>query len=437
MMVGLLIVPGSAKTTSPEQAAIDVASSATVLVRGGPTPETLQFSVACGHPASATACDASETLFTRSPGGDWSAVTGSRASGEATFVIPVPGSGYLEYYLQVTDQATSTTATFPSNGSSDPLRIYALPFVRPHALEALPFDQHRRPDSVLDLPWGSDPGDAGLVVGEAGRPVGPQAVDVDASGNIYLLDQVNQRVQIFERTGRLRDVIPFHVGPLGDLALGGDGSFYVLDSLPEDPGSSPVVRHVVPADAARYAPAAVASTPAPEPGATLLRMAEGTLWSYGVPSDAWRPVMGDTEGLPAIQMGMPTEKGELLRRVRDLRQIDVAPLGGANQSGFTLTAPGGWYFGELSLVEPDRSDGYWIVVRTWREHPQLAEHHDVIHVSSTGEILAHFAVADGEYAETASLSEFRLGQDGRLYQIWNDQAGLQVRGFDLSNGGQS
>lgn len=145
-------------------------------------------------------------------------------------------------------------------------------------------------------------------------------------------------------------------------------------------------------------------------------------------------MQGDGALEPTLQMGMPSSAGELLRRVHHWRRLDVAPVDPLIGGRFSLVAPQDRYLGALSVVEPDNTGGYWIVVQTWTEEPEPADHHEMIHLGADGTVLEHVGIENGEFAETASLSQFRLGQDNRLYQLFSDEGGLEIRSFDLGQG---
>ena len=78
---------------------------------------------------------------------------------------------------------------------------------------------------VLRAPWGSDPGQFGLIPEAEG--VGPQSLCLDPHGNIYVLDLVNRQVQIFTPLGEFHRQMPFGI-LAHDLCLGSEGELYLL-----------------------------------------------------------------------------------------------------------------------------------------------------------------------------------------------------------------
>ncbi|MCK4271610.1 hypothetical protein KAX22_03110 [bacterium] len=79
--------------------------------------------------------------------------------------------------------------------------------------------------TLLSAPWGSDPGQFGLIREAEG--VGPQSLNLDSAGNIYIVDLVNRRVQVFTPRGAfLRETA---CGILAhDICLDQEGALYLL-----------------------------------------------------------------------------------------------------------------------------------------------------------------------------------------------------------------
>ena len=59
---------------------------------------------------------------------------------------------------------------------------------------------------ILSLPWGSGPNEIGyyrVPEGQEGRRWGPEAIDVDSDGSIYIYYTINARVKVFDQKGNL------------------------------------------------------------------------------------------------------------------------------------------------------------------------------------------------------------------------------------------
>src|SRR5215470_15081396 len=87
----------------------------------------------------------------------------------------------------------------------------------------------------LEARWGRGAGELGHKLGEE-APEGPMSLAVGKKGDLWVLDQVNSRVQHFDAAGKLAGSIPV-AETTQDLALGPRGELYTLDRL----GKSEVV----------------------------------------------------------------------------------------------------------------------------------------------------------------------------------------------------
>jgi hypothetical protein len=87
-------------------------------------------------------------------------------------------------------------------------------------------------------------------------------------------------------------------------------------------------------------------------------------------------------------------------------------------------------FGEVALAEAYGSGGYVVVVRIWRWRPRPADQFQVVHISR-GRIVETFAVSSRSFADTPPLSRFRIGADGRLYQLVTRSDGIRIVQFEL------
>jgi hypothetical protein len=82
-------------------------------------------------------------------------------------------------------------------------------------------------------------------------------------------------------------------------------------------------------------------------------------------------------------------------------------------------------FGEVQLAEP-YGDGMVVVVRLWNEkHAEFR----VLRLGPKG-LVQSFDVAPAEWAESASLSRFRL-HGSTLYQLRSDSSGIEIARFEI------
>jgi len=80
----------------------------------------------------------------------------------------------------------------------------------------------------LRSPWGRSEGQLGLSDPEEGSLEGPMSFAVSGSGEIFVLDQINERIQVF-LDGNLVRSIPVPGSTFEDIELAPNGSIWLLD----------------------------------------------------------------------------------------------------------------------------------------------------------------------------------------------------------------
>jgi hypothetical protein len=84
---------------------------------------------------------------------------------------------------------------------------------------------------VINSSWGAEPGQLGHRPARESNPEGPMSLAVSDSGDILVLDQVNQRVQRFAPDGTHSSSIPIGSSTAQDLTVDEKGRTLVLDRL--------------------------------------------------------------------------------------------------------------------------------------------------------------------------------------------------------------
>ena len=251
-----------------------------LLVRAGKSVE-LSYDAVCGalkdEPGSH--CSPSGSVFVRPVGGSTFAKLPleREADGLLTAVVPAADANKGFDYYVVMDNGRGRTATLPEAGAKAPQHVWTLTDWTTVDVGAARFGRSRAPSSVLrELSWGRGDAAIGLDSGREQSRIGPSAFDVAPDGSIVLLDQVNHRLAMLRPGARTTHMPIGFTGGEGDVAVGGDGTIYVLDSA-----NKPMVR------AFTAAGASIATTPLAEPTADMIRVGPSGPLVHSYPSEMW------------------------------------------------------------------------------------------------------------------------------------------------------
>jgi hypothetical protein len=367
----------------------------------------------CGPHGSVLVRPGGEAVFRRIP-------LEPEAGGLLSAVVPVgeARSGF-DYYAAI-ENGRGQSATLPEAAAAAPQHVWPLEKWTTIDVGAPRFGVFRAPSSVLaTFGWGRGERAIGLDSGPEQSRIGPSAFDVAPDGSVVVLDQVNHRLLRLSRGHKTAQVPIAFSGGEGDLAVGGDGTVYVLEV-----SGTPMVRSFSPAGAP------ISAGPLAEHVADMVRAGPSGPLVHGYPSEMWLPTGAGHPPLSAAQQ---------LRAARPARSVggglgvvvhasaaeaDLAIVRGDSVvRAWILRGPAS--FGEVQLAEPYR-DGLVAVVRLWDEHH--AEFR-VLRLGASG-IESSFTVAPGEWAETASLSRFRLHGD-TLYQLRSGPSGAAIVTYEI------
>ena len=83
---------------------------------------------------------------------------------------------------------------------------------------------------VVRAAFGSGPEDIGIETPDEGNPEGPMSFALSREGDIYILDQVNCRIQVF-RHGKRVKTMPLPAATVNDLEITPDNKIVVIDTL--------------------------------------------------------------------------------------------------------------------------------------------------------------------------------------------------------------
>jgi hypothetical protein len=414
-----------------------------LLLRFAGEAATLRYDVHCARavedPAADPSCAADGTVFVRAgmsgPFQPVPLVVESAAEGR--YVARVPASiaaakqGFAYYAVL---RSADAALTLPPRGAEAPHRSLPIGQASDVALGRHEFGRARRADDrAAEAQWGTGADEVGLESGPNAAPVGGAAFDVDASGRVYVLDQVNRRVLRWDAGGwdagaGVPHVVPVSVdGTIADLSVSGDGTMHVLEG--GRTGSAPVLKTFDPSGRS------LGVVAMPERTATQVRPGPAGPLVLVQPSGQWVPVARGGAALSATAVGSAPTSGRQLREGDD----EVLVLRTGNELRAALarenTVRRAWRvtsatpLAEVQLVEPiptGASAGLLVVVRVYTD----AQDEFVALVLGSRGLLARVALDSSDWAESAPLSRFRLSGTS-LYQLGSTRAGLFVDRFDL------
>jgi hypothetical protein len=422
LLAGGVVSAHDAPTAVPpaiERGLRDVLHTPPLLARRG-SPVTLRFDVVCQADGFGKPCALTGDVFIRRGNDTVYRPVRLAPTGESGLeaVVDVPAGG-LSYYAVIEDGG-GNSITVPTGGAVAPQRAWDMVELSSVSLGAHVFGRARKPDArVLAASWGSASGALGLITGREVARIGPSAFDVSPDGGVVVLDQVNDRLAMYAPDGAPRYVPIAFSGGEGDLALGADGSAYVLDQ-----GTEPVVRSYA-TSGAELAVTGVAGS-----AADMLRAGPSGAILHAYPGDMWLPIGGagqllqPTQQAAGARSGLPVP-GDTEVVVRASRTEALFALVQDDRVLRAWRVASGTNLGEIQLAEPYR-DGLFVVFRVWTS--QRAEF--VALVLSPAGLSSAFAVDAVEWAESAALGRFEL--DGsRLFQLRTTSAGAEVVAFDL------
>jgi len=398
-----------------------------LLVRSGDGVE-LAYDVVCGSAKDEPGgtCDPTGSVFVRAVGssdfGELSLVREPNGLLSAEVPARYTGGDGFDYYAEI-DNGRGLSATLPQGAAEAPQHAWFVPRWTTVDLGTAQFGRPRSPTAVVaSLSWGNGPRALGLDSGRERSRIGPSAFDIAPDGSVVVLDQVNRRLAFLRRVDAPSYVPIDFTGGEGDLAVGREGTIYVLDQ--GRAGSMPFVRSYGPAGGP------IAGTPLGEPTADMLRAGPSGPVVHAYPSEMWLPTGGQRP---------PLAPGAQIAGARAARSVDggAAMVVRASPGEARLALVQGdrvvrsWFvrsttnLGEVQLAEPYEG-GLLVVVRVWTE--KEAEFR-VLRLAPSG-LASSFAVAPAEWAETASLSRFRL-HGSTLYQLRSGPSGVEIAAFEI------
>ncbi len=277
--------------------------------------------------------------------------------------------------------------------------------------------------TVATLPWGAQARQLGRVLGGEQNPEGPMSLDADAAGQVWLLDQVNQRLVRLGRQGQWHQIAAPRTAQ--ELAIDDQGQPWVLDRL--------VGKQLLRLDAQSGAQLQHISLQAPdqEPWLiTALQIHGGGLYAEYEHSELRRL----TGSGASVLQGRPTRDQQWLLKALRVPPDRVAVAGRA--AGEAADAAPGLAIQtqfdkpvaqlvELAAVEAQR---IWLVADLVQLDPEgrpSARYRQAVVLDSAGTVVLRRDLC-APYGPEEQLRSARLGRDGHLYNLCLGATGATI-----------
>jgi hypothetical protein len=285
--------------------------------------------------------------------------------------------------------------------------------------------------------WGAGPGQLGKKIESESAPEGPMSLTVDGHGNLYVLDEINHRVERWSKSGTPLQPISVGGDTAQDLALGKNGSVALLDRLGERN------LQLYSADGKPLGEVNLVGKHLPESGGTtgLFTDRDGNFWVEREHQELVRvaDANGNSDPDRPTAPGRPTRDGRwyLSGAIADRSSgaVRIRAVGSDGQPAWEVTVSLGAPILYLSLLDSDASGNVYLgghVGRASAQPPYPIVDEQLVIVGLSPDGAARGMIALPAAPPAAELfRELAVGDDGTLYRMVLGASGVTVETYHL------
>jgi hypothetical protein len=335
-----------------------------------------------------------------------------------------------------TTASDGATAQNAANRPSDAVYGVAPSSKRP----PLRFPEAARPAAghvLARASWGSGPAELGHRLDPESAPEGPMSLTTDSRGDVWVLDQLNHRVQRWTSGGKRLAPIPIGGDTAQDLLAARDGRLLLLDRLGEQnvqllDGAGKPLGDVALRGPKLPEPGGVTGLYTDDSGAAFAEREHGEL--VGVADADGRP-LADRPTLPGRPRrdGRAFLRGAIVDRAAGTFAVRALDASGAPLWDATLAFGAPVLY--IVLLDSDASGAAYAGARTGRESAQppyaiVDERIELRSLDASGSARGALSL-DATPAPEEIFREFTVADDGTLYRMRRTPDGILIESFHL------
>ena len=290
------------------------------------------------------------------------------------------------------------------------------------------------PQVLISCKWGTGPGEFGLLEGKEVEPLGPVTFTLDNTGNIYILDSVNGRVEKFAPDGT-------YVGEIGrklygsSMCVSKDGKLYLLggNSLKEYSPFGKLKKVLPLAKAMNLIEGYGQSVFFDQDGNLSIKNIDQRVYKIasmqnktgrGMTSNGSLRALSKSQQMASKRLGMPGSRTGLrfVVKWRSPHRASVEVLAKGNRSGKGIELTTSDNLGSVLFLKQDGQGSIYVEVERITADDYV--HLEVLKYDVEGFLLAKIELPNDYY--TTCYKKVDVDSAGNVYQLLTLKRGVQV-----------